>query len=155
MTSEKFKFNYIISWVFLYLGFQLCVISNLKSSVFINEEGFNSLNVFMNYGAVAMALGIISLFWSFFINIKVSFMRSSYQENKMKLWKIVCISWAGLLILPFIMIYSLDKYSYNNQHVELLAMCIPFVMLAYFGVLQTWGYIVGGKIEVCKKAKSS
>ena len=154
MTSEKFKFNYIISWVFLYLGFQLCMISNLRSYVFVNEEGFNSLNVFMNYGAVAMALGIISLCWSFFINIKISFVRSSYQENKMKLWKIVCVSWTGLLLLPFVLIYSLDKTSYSNQHVELLAMCIPFVMLAYFIILQTWGYIVGGKSAAYKKTKS-
>lgn len=107
MTSEKFKFNCVISWIFLYLGFQLCMISNLKSYVFLDETGnveerYHYLTVFTNYGALAMALGIIFLAWSLFLNIKVFFRRSKYQEDNLQLFKIICVSWFGLVALPFL-----------------------------------------------------
>jgi hypothetical protein len=154
MTSDKFKFNCIISWIFLYLGFQLCMISNLRSYVF-EPETSHALNVFMNYGAVAMALGIIFLSWSIFLNLKISFKRSHYQENNLKLWKIVCFSWIGLITLPFLLIYLLDVLSQSYDHVEYLAMFIPFIMLAFFGLLQAWAFMVGGKTPIYHKVKSS
>jgi len=102
----------------------------------------NPLLAFTNHVAVLMAFAIIFLVWGLFLNLSMAYKRSKYQQNKFKMWKIVCVSWLSIVVLPFFLILILNNVS-HTLITQKVALQIPFMAIAVFLLLQVIALVSG------------